>query len=397
MAGSGPVSIGIIGASWRAQYYLRIARQLPESFVVRHALVRTESSATQVAADWGVPATTDATTFLRNGPYDYVVVATPRAVTPQLILWLVAAGIPVLTETPPAEDLPGLVDLYGKIGEAPVQVAEQYQFQPQHAARLAAARSGLLGTVTSARMSIAHGYHGVSMLRFAIGAGFGPVAITAQAMTERLFSARGRDDWNAEFVETDARRTTALLRFGDGQEQRFGQLDFSDEQYFSPIRSRHIGIQGSRGEVEDDRVSYLTVPGSAVHESLYRETTGVDGDLEGSFLRRVWLGRNVYYENRFVPARLNDDELAVAEVMQRMAEFIRTGLEFYGLADASHDHYLGLLIDEAARTGRVVRSAAVPWAMARSVASDRTNTSGMTGSGMTGNGMTGSGTAAERG
>jgi predicted dehydrogenase len=371
MAGSGPVSIGLIGANWRAQYYLRIAQQLPENFTVRQVLTRTEPSATQVEAHWGVAATTDAATFLRQGPYDYVVVATPRAVAPQLILWLVAAGIPVLTETPPADDLPSLVDLYGKIGNAPVQVAEQYQFQPQHAARLAVARSGLLDTVTSARMSIAHGYHGVSMLRLSLGAGFEPVAITAQAMTERLLSARGRDDWNAEFVETDARRTTALLRFGEGQDERFGHLDFSDEQYFSPIRSRHIGIQGSQGEIDDDRVSYLTVPGRAVHENLYRETTGLDGDLEGSFLRRVWLGRQVYYENRFVPARLNDDELAVAEVMQRMAEFSRTGVEFYGLADASHDHYLGLLIDEAARTGHVVRSAAMPWASVGSVASDR--------------------------
>lgn len=371
MAGNHAVSIGIIGASWRAQYYLRIGQQFLESFTVRQVLTRTESSASQVTERWGVPAMTDAAAFLRQGPYDYVVVATPRAVAPQLIQWLATAGIPVLTETPPAEDLPGLIDLYGTVGNAPVQVAEQYHLQPQHAARLAVARSGLLGTVTSARMSIAHGYHGVSMLRLALRTGFEPVRISAQVMTERLLSARGRDDWNAEFVETDAQRTTALLRFGDGQHERFGHLDFSDEQYVSPIRSRHIGIQGTRGEVDDDRISYLTTPGSAAHENLYRETTGLDGDLEGTFLRRVWLGRQVYYENRFVPARLNDDELAVAEVMQRMAEFSRTGAEFYGLADASHDHYLGMLIDEAVRLGHDVSSAAMPWLSSGSVASDR--------------------------
>ena len=199
------------------------------------------------------------------------------------------------------------------------------------------------------------------MLRSALGVGFDPVTISAQAVTEHLTSARGRDDWNDEFVDVDALRTLALLRFGDGPSGRFGQLDFMDEQYFSPIRSRHISIQGSRGEVVDDRVSYLGAPGGAVHESLHRETTGVDGDLEGSFLRRIWLGRDVRFENRFVPARLNDDELAVAEVMHRMVEYVDTGQEFYGLADASHDHYLGLLVKQAAETGAVVTSTAMPW------------------------------------
>ena len=31
-------SLGVIGASWRAQYYLRIASQLPERFAVRQVL-----------------------------------------------------------------------------------------------------------------------------------------------------------------------------------------------------------------------------------------------------------------------------------------------------------------------------------------------------------------------
>lgn len=358
-------SIGVVGASWRAQYYLRIASQLPERFTVRHVLARADSSAERVSESWGVGATTDTTRFLREGPYDYVVVATPREVAPELIQWLVASNVPVLAETPPAANLPALLELFGKVAGAPVQVAEQYPFQPEHAARLKVARSGILGSVTSARMSIAHGYHGVSMLRSALGVGFDRVTISAQAMTEHLVSARGRDGWNDDFVEVDALRTIAVLRFGDETSELFGQLDFMGEQYFSPIRSRHISIQGSRGELVDDLVSYLNAPGGAVRESLHREATGLDGDLEGSFLRRIWLGRDVYFENRFVPARLNDDELAVAEVMHRMAEFVDTGMEFYGLADASHDHYLSLLVDQSAETRGDVTSSPMPWGTSR--------------------------------
>jgi predicted dehydrogenase len=357
-------SIGVVGASWRAQYFLRIARELPQMFTVKRVLVRSEASAAKVSTDWAVAATTSMADFLAAGPYDFVVVAAPREVAADLILQLTKADIPVLAETPPAPDAESLFTLYTSVGGAPVQVAEQYQFQPQHAARLAVARSGLIGTVASARVSVAHGCHGVSVIRLALRAGFEPVEIRANATSDFVQSSRGRDHWNAEPSETEFVRTTALLDFGG----RHGFFDFGVEQYFSPIRARHISLYGSSGEIEDDRVSYLTRPGHAAHETLHREETGVDGDLEGNFLHRVSLGREVYFENPFVPARLNDDELAVAETMRRMAEYVAGGASFYGLADASHDQYLALLIDDSAASGTALRSGPTPWDGALSAA-----------------------------
>lgn len=333
-------------------------------FAVARVLVRSESSVATVANGWAVPATTSMTDFLAAGPYDFVVVAVPRDVAADLIAQLVAADVPVLAETPPASDTESLFALYSRVGEAPVQVAEQYQYQPHHAARLAMARSGLIGVVGSARVSVAHGYHGVSIIRLAIGAGFEQVEIRANTTADVVMSSRGRDGWNAEPVETVGMRTTALLDFGG----KHGFFDFSGEQYFSPIRARHVSLYGSTGEIEDDRVSYVSAPGHVAHEMLYREVTGVDGDLEGSFLRRISLGREVYFENRFVPARLNDDELAVAETMQRMVQYVGGGAPFYGLADASHDQYLALLIDESAASGAPSRSQTTPWTGAQSVA-----------------------------
>ena len=64
--------------------------------------------------------------------------------------------MPVLAETPPAPDLKGLIQLSKDLpGNARVQVAEQYPFQPLHAARLALARSGKLGEITQAQISVA--------------------------------------------------------------------------------------------------------------------------------------------------------------------------------------------------------------------------------------------------
>jgi len=353
------VTIGLIGAGWRAEYFLRIARDLPEWFTVARVLVRTEGSASSVADRWKVPTTTSLADFL-GGDFDFVVVSTPWAVVPELIEALVAASIPVLSETPPAPDVAALRSLWGSVGGAPVQVAEQYFLQPHHAARLAVVREGLIGPVSSTRLSVAHGYHGVSLARLYLGVGFDPVAIRADALGDPLLSANGRDGWFDELVAVPGRRTVALLRFS-GTAERNAVFDFTDEQYFSPVRSRHTAVRGERGEIWDNTVTHLVGPGDAATGELRRDVTGVESDLAGNHLRRITLHTGVYFENRFAPARLNDDEIAVAEVMHRMAVFVQTGEDFYPLAEASHDHYLGLLIDEAASNGATVRSQPMPW------------------------------------
>jgi len=354
-------TIGLIGAGWRAEYFLRIARDLPDRFTVARVLVRTEASASSVADTWGIPTTTSLADFL-TGDYDYVVVSTPWHVVPELIEALVAAGIPVLSETPPAPDVAALRSLWGSVGGAPVQVAEQYFLQPHHAARLAVVRSGLIGEVSSARLSVAHGYHGVSLARLFLGVGFDPVAIRADALGDPLLSSNGRDGWHSELEPVPGKRTVALLRFADtGSGEHSAVFDFTDEQYFSPVRSRHTSVRGDRGEISDNTVSHLIGPGNPATGELRRDVTGIESDLSGNHLRRVTLHTEVLFENRFAPARLNDDEIAVAEVMHRMAVFVRTGEPFYPLAEASHDHYLGLLIDEAAATGETVRSEPMPW------------------------------------
>ena len=355
--------IGLIGAGWRSEYYLRIAGELPWLFEIAAVLTASQASADRMSADWAIPTTTDLSDFLTRGPYDYVVVSVPRAVAPELVRALSAADIPVLTETPPARDLDSLTALWSAVGGAPVQVAEQYRFQPQHSARLAVAASGALGIVHTAEVSVAHEYHGVSLIRAALGVGFEPVEVTARLIPDRVVAAHGRDGWLDRPGLIEATRTWALLQFDAG----IGIYDFADEQYVSPVRSRHITFRGTEGELRDDTVRYVAEAGRAATMSLSREATGLDGDLEGSFLRRIALGTNVVYENPFVRARLNDDELAVAEVMTKMAHFVRTGEPFYSLADGCHDHYLGLLIAESARAGRAVSSSPQAWSGAVSV------------------------------
>lgn len=354
--------IGIVGSSWRGQYFLRAASLMPDRFEVTRVLVRSDASAAKVTADWNVPSTTSLDDFAAAS-FDFVVVATPPDEAPALTTRLALASHAVLTETPPAPSRERLFALYGDLRDTRVQVAEQYRFQAHHAARLALVASGRLGIVTSTRMSVAHGYHGVSMIRAVLSAGFEPVTVTGFARPDPTVAARGRDDWHEELIEYTSGRTFANLDYAD----RYGRYEFDFEQYFSPIRPRHIEVYGTRGQLLDDTVSYIVGARHATTGQLQRTATGADGDLEGFFPDSIAWGDDVLWANPFRGARLNDDEIAVAELMRRMADYAQGGDAVYPLADGCHDQLLSLAINEAAETGNPVRVDDVPWAGQRSV------------------------------
>ena len=159
------IRFAIIGSGWRTEFYLRVARALPEMFEITGVQTRDAERAAAIAHDWAVPGTLTTDELLAADPA-FVVVSVPWAVTPTLLRELSERGVPVLTETPPAPDIDGLRALQPlSDAGARIQVAEQYQFQPLHAARLALAASGRLGTVSEAQLSVAHGYHGIDLMR----------------------------------------------------------------------------------------------------------------------------------------------------------------------------------------------------------------------------------------
>jgi len=355
-----PSRIGIVGGGWRASAYFEIAKAFPAHFNFVRALVRSQSSADALNIGRGIAATTSIDAFLDSENFDYVVVCTPSSVTADYIVELANRGIAVLAETPPATDLKSLDHLYSRLNAgARVQVAEQYRFQPQHAARLAVAQSGLLGTVTSVYASVAHDYHGISLLRSILGVGGEPITVRAETFVDPVVATLGRGGWASELEVNDSTRVTARISVpGRGL---LGVYEFNGEQYFSPIRSRHLSVFGERGELIDNAVHYMRGRGDAVTLHLERDQTGVDGDLSGSYLRRISAGERVLYENPFAPGRLSDDEIAIGTVLLKMNEFVTGGPSFYGLADASQDAYLGFLISEAAKSGDAVHSTPRVW------------------------------------
>ena len=166
-----PLRFAIVGSGWRAAFFLRVAAALPERFIVSCIASRSDETRRAAAQRWGVPAVTTSSKVRATRPDVVVGCVAPAASTP-LAAELAGVGLPMLLETPAgssAEEIVALLDLEAQ--GARIQVAEQYRFQPLHAARLAVAASGRLGRIEQAQVSVAHGYHGVSILRAFLGGG----------------------------------------------------------------------------------------------------------------------------------------------------------------------------------------------------------------------------------
>ncbi|MFC0214606.1 Gfo/Idh/MocA family protein [Paenibacillus chartarius] len=355
------IEFGIVGRGWRADFYLRIAKALPQQFAVRAMLVRNEERGREIEAEWGVPTYRDMETFASSGPMAFAVVSVPWEAAPGCTLELADRGIPVLTETPPAPDIPGMIALYESLRKLKgrVQVAEQYLYQPMHAARIAFVKSGKLGDVSQVQVSAAHGYHGISLIRQLLGIGWENAVIRGQRFTSKLVKGPGRYGLSESEEIGDSVQDIVTLRFGD----KLALFDFTSDQYRSWIRKNRIVVRGSHGEVTDETFRYLRDFRTPINGEFRRGDTGHNGNLEGYYHRGITANDEWVYENPFVPGRLSDDEIAIATSLMRMADYVQGGPSCYALEEALQDHYLSIMMQKAIESGEEHSTATQPWAL----------------------------------
>ncbi len=354
------VVFAVIGAGWRTEFFLRIVKALPERFEISGILVRNEDRGREVEEKWGVKSYTDIDRLIEKANPSFIVVSVPWQLAPTMIQKLVDRGVPVLSETPPAPDLAGLIDLHKRVGRGgKIQVAEQYQYQPLHAARIDMVHSGILGSVTQAQISVCHGYHAMSLMRKLLGITYENAVISANRFISTIVD--GPDRWGniQEEKMVDSEQVIAHLNFGN----KLGIYDFTNEQYFSWIRSLRLHVRGDKGEITDERIKYLKDFKTPIELALRRQNAGENGNLEGYYLKGILAGEKWIYQNPFIPGRITDDEIAIATCFEKMDQYAKGGPEFYSLAEASQDHYLALMVDKAAKTGETIKTETQPWAV----------------------------------
>ena len=354
-----PITFGIVGAGWRAEFFVRLARLLPDQLTLLGVSVRRSAAAEQLTRQWGIPAFLSPAELVQSRRPDFVISCVPPSANPEVVTVLAESGVPVLSETPPAPDLDGLRKLWARVGSRDlVQVAEQYLLMPGHAARRELVTRGVIGQPTSVQVSSTHNYHAVSMIRGLLGIGFGPVEVSASRFIGPLADPLSRSGWTGDRTPKDAATTLATMDFGGAS----GLYDFTDNQWHNRLRLRRIVIRGSHGEIADDTVVRLVGERTILKSSMIRSQLGYDLNLDGYDTEHISFDGDVVYRNPYLGLRLMDEEIALASLLKATGAWARgDGPAPYPLAQGCQDHLIGLAIDESAATGARMVTAVEPW------------------------------------
>ena len=354
-------TIAIIGAGWRAEFYIRIAQLLPERFEIVGVVARKEDVRNALTQEYGVKAFSSISQLLSHKKPDYAVSSVSWDSNPSVVEELVSAGVYVLCETPPAPTVEALQKLWSAVGSSGmVQVAEQYLTLPGHSSRLAITKSGVIGDVTSVELSSTHGYHAVSIMRGFLQSGFEPTTITTRQFEAPLVNPLLRDGWNSDLSPQMAKTTISLIDFGGGKS---GIYNFVDNQWHNQLRHRRIVVRGSKGEIVDDAVIRL-IDGPAITTSkIERYQLGYDLNLDGFDTEHLSFDGQVVFKNPFVGLRFMDEEIAIAQLMVQMADWIDGNAQPpYPLSEASQDQLISLAVDESIASGKSVTTQKQDWA-----------------------------------
>ncbi len=354
-------SIAVIGAGWRAQFFIRLAKMMPEKFELVGVVARREDVRSALNLEFGVQTFSSVSQLLSHKKPDFVVSSVSWDANPGIVDELVKAGVHVLSETPPAPTFEALQELWKQVGSSGmVQVAEQYLFLPGHAARLAITESGVIGEIGSVEISSTHGYHAVSIMRGFLKPGFEPTTITTRQFEAPLVDPLARAGWNDDLSPKNAKTTISLFDFGAGKS---GLYNFVDNQWHNQLRHRRIVVRGSRGELVDDSVIRLTDGPAITTSRIERYQLGYGLNLDGYDTEHLSFDGKVVFKNPFTGLRLMDEEIAIAQLMCKMAEWLdgKAGAP-YPLAEACQDHLISLAIDESIATGKNVTTQKQAWA-----------------------------------
>ena len=346
------IRFAVAGTGWRSLFYVRIARWLPEVFELTGVLCRSEERALAYAQANGVKTFWTLDDLLATNP-SFVVSCVSKAGMADMCMAVMQRGVPVLSETPYAvtkETLERLLAVQKETGVL-LDCAEQYFLYPTHRAKYEIVRRGMLGDVVSCSMSMMHDYHGISMLRRYLNADESEVTIRARKMKTPIVVTGDRSGYLTDGVMGEEVRTFAHFDYADG---KLGAYDFAGTQYHSAIRSSHMRILGTRGEIADDTVRWL----SGDHRPLQANLT-VHRDVATGTIISISLAGEMLYRNPFrTDVPMNEDEIAIATTLCRMAGAVCGGERHYALCDGATDALLSILMHEAADMEKPVCTAA---------------------------------------
>ncbi|MCH5343920.1 MAG: Gfo/Idh/MocA family oxidoreductase [Acetatifactor sp.] len=356
----------IVGSGWRSLYYVRIAKALPQHFELCAMLCRTQEKADKMASENGIYTTTSVEECVGMKP-DFVVVVVNKASIADVSKEWMARGVTVLCETPASLELTTLKELWAlKEQGGKLSVAEQYTRYPIYQALLKILDRGLIGDPYAAVVSLAHEYHGASLIRAFLKEGMTPFQVMGKTYSFPTAETMSRYEQFTDGRLADKKRTAAVFEFADGKVVFY---DFDSEQYRSPIRHNYVNVRGARGELRDESFFYLDDRNLPTGGTLVVSRRGITVPEENNpnlcqieeITGITYQGEDVYTPP-FGLCGLPSDETAIAQIMFDTGAYARGEKKLdYSLENALQDAYMAILLQQATISGQTIKSEEQPW------------------------------------
>jgi hypothetical protein len=183
--------------------------------------------------------------------------------------------------------------------------------------------------------------------------------VTAHRFSAELVDPITSAGWTHDTAVKRADTTLAWIDFGSA---KMGRYDFTENQWWNPVRPDHLMVRGSTGEIFDETVVRMLDDVTPVTSRVERSMTGIGMNYEGLDFTHLSLDGRVVFRNQYEGGRLSDDDIAVATLLDQVGTWTRDeGPPPYPLAEACQDHAIGLAIVEAAASRVAVTVGEQPW------------------------------------
>lgn len=324
------IRFAIVGSGYRASFYIRIAKYYSNKYELVGVLCRSSEKAELIHNRYDVNAVTDEN-IIRGSEPSFVVVCVNKASIAEVSAYWRSLEFTVLCETPVGLNLDDLLKVYSTRQEGGrLVVAEQYCYYPTYRKIIETVKSGKIGDILSAYVSLAHEYHGASLIRAMLKEDVS-AKVKIRSRSYNLPVTRTKDRYNT-YTDGEIIMQKRVLSSFEYESGKFAEYDFDSQQYRSPIRTNSVRITGTRGEIAGNKLYYLDENNNPVEEILFNDLQDAVSSAE--------------------PGQLSEDETAI-EYLMECAYNVSVGDEKWlewqesNLRNALQDAYTMILMQEA--------------------------------------------------
>ena len=320
----------LLGSGWRAHFYMRIARLLPDILSIASVYTRSGERC-QMVLDEGFTASSDISTAL-SYEHDAVVIASGREGFAETLRYLHGKGERLIAET---SFLPLSDNELEEFSSYDGLVMEQYQYTPLFSAVMSIL-SDMDDKPDQLYLSGLHSHHSASIMRRILGTGHHmPDEIHSMDFPSSIIRTGSRNGMDRSGETEEYERKVRMMRFG----KALFIHDFSSNQYHSYLYGKHFEIRSRFSVITEEGVRTVDGRGYPLFMPFvfHRDAAFGNGSLA---LSHITLGSRTVFTNPYYPIGMNDDEIAMAMMLEQYGN----GMDPYPFREGIMDAKLGKLL-----------------------------------------------------